>query len=127
MKKKAWLIVLIAVLCVLVLAVTVWCVASGVRSVLPEPEQPLPELEGPPPDAQEEVIVPIDPVTGAPAVEDNTVVDPWGDLETEDPIGSTPIEETPTETVPDTQDGAAEEEIDMEEWSTSDEGWTAIY
>lgn len=127
MKKKAWLIALIAVLCVLVLAVTVWCVASGVRSVLPEPEQPLPELEGPPPDAQEEVIVPIDPVTGAPVVEDNTVVDPWGDLETEDPIGSTPIEETPTETVPDTQDGAAEEEIDMEEWSTSDEGWTAIY
>jgi len=122
MKKKLPLIIAIAVLCLAALGVTIWCVAGGVKSVMPTPETPLPELEVTPPDAQEDLVVPIDPATGAPAVEDNMVIDPWGDLETEDPVGSTPIEE-----VPDEQGEETEEEIDMEEWSTSDEGWTGIY
>ena len=124
MKKNPWIIIAIAVLCLAALGVTILCVVGGVQSVLPKTEEPKFEVTSPPTDAaQGDVIVPIDPVTGAP-IEDNTVVDPWGEIEEDDPIGSTPIEELPTEESPEEE---AEEEIDMEEWSTSDEGWTAIY
>jgi len=135
MKKKTWLIIAIAVVCLAVLGVTVWCVAGGVKSTMPQPEiDPKPQLEQVPSEPQDE-IVPLDPETGAPvedeavsfdpqpeaSAEDNMVVDPWGDVESEDPVGSNPIEEELTE------EEEAEKAMTEEELATSDEGWTGIY
>ena len=127
MNKKRWLIIAVAVLCLVVLGVTIWCVVDGVKGVLPQTEPAQTETEQQQPPVSQDEIVPIDPLTGAPVVEDNTVIDPWGEIETEDPIGSTPIEELPTEeNVKETAE-ETKEEIDMEDWATSDEGWTGIY
>ena len=122
MKKKTWLIIAVAVLCLLVLGITIWCVAGGVKSTLPTQEtDPQTEAVEQTPDVSQDEILTVDPVTEDPIVDDNVVVYPWGDLEEEEPVESVPLEE-------EAEANSNEEQTPTEEeLATSDDGWTALY
>lgn len=119
-QKKNW-IILAAILCVVVLGVTVWCVWGGIQSVLPDApevqEESQPEEE---PIMPEEMNPPIDEngnlldMDGNPVVDDNLVVDPWSEA---------PIEETESSETPSDSESISNDP----DLAVSDEGWTGIY
>lgn len=134
MQKKTWWIIAAIVLCIAILGVTVWCVWSGVQSVLPEPMTEEPEQQedvgSVPPDVTEDLVPEID--ENGNLIEDNLVVDPWFTNPTdegqtaEDNAVVDPWSEAP-EQQEETSETPADEDESSEDLSVSDEGWTGIY
>lgn len=117
MFQKNWKWILVAVICLLVLGVTLWAVLGGVSSQLPQDETPpVVEQEETPQEPLDENYPMVDE-SGVVIGEDNLVDDPWADVaeeETEVPQGE--VSEIPQEEV-----------VSDEDLAVTDEGWSGIY
>ena len=121
MKKKYWLTIVIAAVCLLVLIGTLWAVLGGVNSQMPQGTDAPPVVE-----KQDDTVVSSDenyPMVDESGVviegEDNALEDPWSDVvveDSEEPTKQDEVSEIPQDEI-----------LTDEELAVTDEGWSGIY